>query len=116
MNKKPNSTAFNDIKTSNSNFEKLLEDKLHINEDELFDDYNFGIDTKKLHFDIRKNNPLHLITNNIIDSFKKSIKNYHYEMQLIRRELTTPHEGNVKENLKKESQTTVWTTSKMILS
>lgn len=91
-------TAFNELKPSNANLEKLLEEKLHINEDELFDDYNFGIDNKKLHFEFRKNNPLHLITTDIIDSFRNTMKDYKYEMQIIRRELTSPHEGNVKRN------------------
>jgi hypothetical protein len=92
------STAFTELKTSNANLEKLLEEKLHINEDELFDDYNFGIDNKKLLFETRKNNPLHIITTDIIDSFRKTIQDYKYEMQIIRRELTSPHEGNVKRN------------------
>lgn len=106
-------TAFTELKSSNANLEKLLDEKLHINEDELFDDYNFGIDNKKLFFQVRKNNPLHLITIDIIDSFKKTIPEYKYEMQLIRRELTSPHEGNVKRNLNKESQMMAWIILKM---
>jgi hypothetical protein len=95
MNSVAKITAFTDLKTTNLNLEKFLEDKLHVNDDELFDEINFGID-KKLQFNLRPNNPLLLVTTNIINSMKKTINNYNYEFQLQRRELTSPHEGNVK--------------------
>jgi len=92
MNKNVKSTAFVDLKTSNSNLERLLDDKLQVGEDDLFDDYNFGIDHKKQQFSLRNNNPVSLVTSKIVSSLKKTIKGYNYEMQLIRRELTSPYE------------------------
>lgn len=94
MNKNANFSAFKDLKTSNSNLEKFLDDKLQVNEDE-FDEENFGLDSKRFQFDCRKNNPLSLLTSRIVDSFKKTMKDYNYQAQIIRRELTTPHEGKV---------------------
>jgi hypothetical protein len=95
MNKNANFSAFKDLKTSNSNLEKFLDDKLQANEDELFDEVNFGFDTKKLQFSLRKNNPVFLLTSKIVESLKKTMISYNYEVQVIRRELTTPHEGIV---------------------
>ena len=96
MLKIPKSTAFKPLKSSNSYLKKFLEEKSQVNDDDLlFDDFNFGIE-KKLHFNIRNNNPINIITTRIIDSLRTTIPNYNYFDPSIRRELTSPHEGNVK--------------------
>ena len=95
MNSMGKLTAFTDLKSSNMNLEKFLDDKLHVNEDDLFDEINFGID-KKLQFDFRTNNPLHLLTSQILENMIKTDSTYYYQVQLQRRELTSPNEGNVK--------------------
>lgn len=61
-------------------------------EDILFDQSDFGF-CEKLKFEVNENNSLSQLTKNIHENFKKCLKEYNYEMEPFRRELTFPFEG-----------------------